>query len=287
MIDFDLLMRGAVDMHVHHGPDTKPRRVDALEAARQARQAGMRAIVLKSHSYPTAPLASMINQLVPGITVIGSICLDYEIGGLNLYALETSARLGARVVWMPTFSSANSRDRMKTLGFDLEGDGFSIIDANGRLVPEIPLIVSMVKQYGMVLASGHLSPSETFALIDEAHKTGIHRMIITHPLDVEFFDHPFSADDLHRLVQMGAFVELTFVGLLPTEFRHDPVHMVEVIKALGADHCIMSTDLGQFNNLLPAEGMRLFIATLLQKGVEEKDIEIMTKVNPARLLGLD
>ena len=287
MIDLDLLMRGAIDMHVHHAPDTNRRRIDALEAAKQAQQAGMRAIVLKCHSYPTAPLAILINQLVPSIKIFGSICLDYEIGGLNLYALETSARLGARVVWMPTFSSFNSRGRMKALGLCLEGDGFSIIDANGRLVPEIPHIVSMVKQYDMVLASGHLSPSETFALMDEVHKNGINRMVITHPLDVELFDHPFSIEDLRHLTRMGAFVELTCVGLLPTEFRHDPTHTVEIIKALGADHCIMSTDLGQYRNPLPVEGMRLFIAALLQKGVEEKDIEIMVKFNPARLLGLE
>ena len=99
MNPIDELLQGSIDMHLHHGPDSfLPRRVDALEAARQAQQMGMRAIVLKNHHYPTAPLATMVSQLVPGMGVFGSLCLDFEIGGLNFYALECSAKLGAKVV---------------------------------------------------------------------------------------------------------------------------------------------------------------------------------------------
>src|SRR5512136_2653888 len=105
----DELLRGSIDMHLHSGPDVFPCRVDALEAAKQARQVGMRAIVIKNHSYPTTPLALTVGQLVPEVAVFGSICLDYDIGGLNADALEKHAAMGAKVVWMPTFSSTNSR----------------------------------------------------------------------------------------------------------------------------------------------------------------------------------
>ena len=60
-----------------------------------------------------------------------------------------------------------------------------------------------------------------------------------------------------------------------------------MIQAIGVEHCIMSTDLGQYWNLPPAEGMRFFMAILLRNGLSEKDIEVMAKVNPSRLLGLD
>src|SRR4030042_110359 len=105
-INIDHLVKGSIDMHMHPGPAAGPCRVDAIEAARQAQLAGMRAIVLKSHSY-TAAVAVIVNQLVPGIKVFGSVCLDYEIGGLNSHALQGAAMLGAKVVWMPTFSSTN------------------------------------------------------------------------------------------------------------------------------------------------------------------------------------
>jgi Family of unknown function (DUF6282) len=286
IVDFDKLVSGSIDMHLHPGPDTFKCRVDALEAANQAKQAGMKAIVIKNHFYPTAPIAMMVNQLVPDFKVFGSLCLDYEMGGLNVHAVEYSAKTGARVVWMPTFSSANSRSKMRGLGLPVEGDGFSILDSKGELVPEITKILKIIKQYEMVLASGHISPTETFALEKEVHKLGINKFVITHPLDHEFFSEAFSKQDLIQLAQNGAFIELTFIAFLASEFRHDPAEMVDVIKTVGANQCIVSTDLGQSFNPLPVEGLRMFIVTLLKYGVTEDEITLMTKINPGKLLGL-
>ena len=42
------LLAGAIDIHVHSYPDSRPRSLDALDAARQAKAHGMRAIVLKN-----------------------------------------------------------------------------------------------------------------------------------------------------------------------------------------------------------------------------------------------
>jgi hypothetical protein len=283
----DELLRGSVDMHLHSGPDSFPCRVSALEAARQAQQAGMRAIVLKNHSYPTPPLALTVGQLVADVAVFGSICLDYDIGGLNADALEKHAEMGARVVWMPTFSSTNSRAKMRQLGIKLDGEGFSILDSKGTLVQEIGKILEIVKGRRMVLASGHISPAETFALVKRARETGIEKIVITHPSDSEFVEQALTLEELQQLARMGAFIEQTIVSLLPTEFCHSPKERVETIRAIGAEHCIMSTDLGQYWNPPPAEGMRFFMAILLRNGMSEREIEIMVKENPARLLDLD
>jgi hypothetical protein len=284
--NLDEMLRGAIDMHLHTGPDVMPSRVDALEAAKQARQAGMRAIVIKNHSYPTTPLAIMVKQFVPEVAVFGSICLDDDIGGLNADALEKHADMGARVVWMPTFSSANSRPAMRKLGLKLEGDGFSIIDARGRLVSQIEKILEIVKVHGMVLASGHVSPRESLALVERARALGIDRIVITHPSDAEFVVQAHTVEDLQLLAEMGAFIEQTFVTMLPTEWSHPPGPRIRAMKDVGIEHCIMSTDLGQLWNPPPAEGLRLFMATLLRNGVSEREIETMVKKNPARLLGL-
>ena len=289
MTNLDELVRGSIDMHLHHGPDSfAARRLDALEAARQAQQVGMRAIVLKSHHYPTAPLAIIVNQLVPEIEVFGSICLDFEIGGLNFHALESSAILGAKVVWMPTTSSANSRAKMAKLkGITMEGEGFSILNDKGELVPEIDRILSLAKENDMVLANGHVTPTETFALVEAARTMGIRKLVITHPLETEVVEQAMSLEDLQRLADMGAFIEHTCIGLLPTGFRHNPSEMADAIRTIGAEHCIIGTDLGQAHNPLPVEGMRMFMAILLQEGITEEDIELMAKTNPAKLLGLD
>jgi hypothetical protein len=286
IIDYDNLLSGSIDMHLHPGPDVFKCRIDALEAANQAKQAGMKGFVIKNHSYPTAPIAMMVNQLVPDFNAFGSVCLDYEMGGLNVHAVEYAGRSGARVVWMPTFSSANSRSKMRELGLPLEGEGYSILDIKGQLAPEIHQILAVIKKHDMVLASGHMSPAETFALEREARKQGINKFVVTHPLDHEFFSQAFSKNDLVLLAKNGAFIEFTLIALLTWEFRHDPEEMVDVIKTVGAEQCIVSTDLGQIWNPPPVEGLRMFIVTLVKYGVTEDEINLMIKTNPAKLLGL-
>jgi hypothetical protein len=286
-VNIDKLLAGAIDMHLHPGPDAFKCRVDALEAATLAKQAGMRALVIKNHYYPSAPLAMMVNQLVPGFQAIGSLCLDYEMGGLNADAVDYAGKTAAKVIWMPTFSSLNSRSKMRGLGLPMEGEGFSILDNQGKLVPQIAPILKLIKKYDMVLASGHMSPAETIILEAEARRIGINKFVITHPLDHEFFSQAFTKQDLVQLAANGAYVECTFLSFMASEFRHDPAHMVDIIRTVGARQCIMSTDLGQSFNPMPVEGMRMFIVTLLKYGISGDEIETMVKTNPAKLLGLD
>lgn len=275
----DRLLQGSTDIHVHHGPDPKlERRLDALESVRQARDAGMRAIVLKSHSYPTAPLAQMASRCIEGITVIGGICLNREVGGLNPYALEASARIGAKIVWMPTLTSAFDLKNKK------ESGGITILDENGRLLPVVMDILDIVKKYNMVLGTGHLSSVEVIALVETASGRGISKLVATHPLGGQYVYVPL---DKHRwLVEKGVYMEHTFNVTMPTR-RRDPKTIVDAVRTVGIEHCIISTDFGQDHNPAPAEGMRLAIATLLKSGLDEKEIETLVKVNPARLLDLD
>ncbi len=284
----DDLVRDSIDMHCHHSPSMYiPGRMDALETAKYARQMGMKAIVLKNTCCPTAPLAAIVEQLVPEVKTFGSICLDYEIGGLNYHAVEFSAKFGAKVVWMPTLSAANSGANIRKLtGAGLEDKGISILNKDNKLVPEIARILSLVKEYNMVLANGHISPRETFALFEAAQAIGISKLVVTHALWFNGEEN-FTLDELKQLGKMGVFIEHTYIGFLPTDFRNDPKPMVEAIKYIGAEHCIMSSDLGEYYNPPPAEGMRMFIGLLLKNGISEREIEFMAKENPARLLGLN
>jgi len=285
-INIDELVAGSIDMHMHPGLAGGLSRIDAVEAARQAQRVGMKAIVLKSHNY-TAAVAVLVNQLVPDIKVFGSICLDYEIGGLNIHALENSVQLGAKVVWMPTFSSANSINMMRAQGLPLKGEGFSILDEVGNLVTEMEPILSLIQKNNMVLATGHISPQEIFVLVKEAQRVGIKKIVITHPMDKEFMEKVLTIGELQQLAKAGAFIEFTIIGILPNEFGHDPAQLAQVIKTIGPEHCIVTTDLGQPQNPLPVEGMRLFISTLLHHGITPEEIELMVKVNPAGLLDLN
>ena len=107
------LVAGAINMHCHHGPDPhRARSVDAAEAVAEAAAIGMAGVVLKSHAYPTGPIAILMQKTVRDLRVFGGICCDFEVGGLNPAAVEVALRTGARVVWMPTFSSVVDRRKL-------------------------------------------------------------------------------------------------------------------------------------------------------------------------------
>src|SRR5215510_7168905 len=86
-----ITLKGAIDIHVHQDPDSAPRAIDADDVARQAKAAGMRAVVLKNHWAETASLAYMVRKMVPGIDVFGGITQDLAIGGINPEAVKHMA----------------------------------------------------------------------------------------------------------------------------------------------------------------------------------------------------
>jgi hypothetical protein len=284
----DSLISGAIDMHVHFGPESlMERRQDALQLAHSAREMGIRALVLKCREYNTVPVALLASQLVPEVRVFGSLTLENEIGGLNPSAAISAARMGAKIIWMPTFSSANSKAVVeKVLGFKLPGAEQVIVDASGKLKAEAKEILQIAKEYDIVLASGHISPRETFALAEEAQKIGFSKLVVTHALQGALTSVLLSRDEIKQLALGGVYIEHSFWDVLPTMNGVDPRQIVELVKAIGAEHSIMSTDLGQSYNPPAPEGLRLFIATLLRKGLEAEEVEIMVKTNPAKLLGL-
>jgi predicted metal-dependent phosphotriesterase family hydrolase len=61
----------------------------------------------------------------------------------------------------------------------------------------------------------------------------------------------------------------------------------EAIKAVGADHSTLITDLGQYMNPTPADGFKEFILAMKNKGITDEQINWMARKNPARLLGLE
>ena len=125
----DEILRDSWDLHVHSRPDPEDGlRLDSLDTARRAQEAGLAGFVLKSHYYPTAPVAEILTRVYPGLTVVGAIALNDEVGGLNVAAVEAAAKTGARVVWMPTFSAHHFTTQQRGR------DGIQIAD-DGNLVP--------------------------------------------------------------------------------------------------------------------------------------------------------
>jgi hypothetical protein len=101
---------------------------------------------------------------------------------------------------------------------------------------------------------------------------------------------------MQRAAQMGAFLELAFVNDLMGENTADDGHknchqvsiskMAAAIKLIGAEHFVLSTDLGRTPDPLPAEGYKLFVEKLMGEGISGREIDLMMKEIPARLLGI-
>ena len=294
----DRLLHGAIELHAHGYPEFSLRlrgRVHDIEWAQLARDAGMRAIVIKSQVFPTVERAHLVRKVVTGIEVFGGITLNHPMGGLNPLSVEVAAELGGKVVWMPTWGSKNdlskSRfylDRMKaylgTLSQIVPGPeaGLEILEG-GKLKPVVREIVQIARSHRMIISSGHLSIEESLALVEECTKE-----------DVPFLlAHPFSRSvgasiaEQKEVARRGGYVEHCFITTMPMHQRLELSKIVEAIEAIGPGHTVLTTDAIQTWNPPPPEVMRMYIASLLHLGVSEESIRVMVQENPARLLGLE
>jgi hypothetical protein len=158
-------LTGAIDIHVHTEPDSRPRSVDALEAVRQAKAAGMRALVIKNHYEYTSGLAYLVGKQVPGIEVFGGVDLNLTVGGMNPAAVEyMAATTGNRgkLVWMSTFDAENQ------VRFSKENRPSVRVSNQGRLLQVTKDVIAAIARHSLVLATGHVSPEEGLMLVREA-----------------------------------------------------------------------------------------------------------------------
>ncbi|HEX9153919.1 MAG TPA: DUF6282 family protein [Nitrospira sp.] len=282
----DDIMHGAIDMHVHFGPDMPPapdirvaRRLDGLGIARQAREAGMRAIVMKSHHWPTGALARTIQPIVPEVALFGTVVLNYSIGGLNPFAVEVAANIGCKVVFPPTWNSAYHVARQvppSLVPVGLRGrPGLTVLDESGRLLPEMQEILDIVKAKDMVIATGHLSPREHLVLVEEAHRRRIERIVVSHVRE------EITLEERKRMADHGAVIELIYRP------KMDPTAIIRSAQAIGVERCAMTVDGGQAFNPFAAEAYRVFVGQLLYHGMSPQEVKTIAQQVPSGVLGLD
>src|SRR5262249_34973524 len=159
----------------HSDPDSVPRSIDALDAAKLARDRGMRGIVLKNHYEPTASLAFLARKVAPGLEVFGGIALNRSVGGVNPAAVGRMSMVKGgygRVVWMPTFDAEN-RPR-----FSKDGRPFVSVSRNGQLLPEVKEVIQMIAAKNLVLATGHSTPAEGLMMVQEAKRVGVQHIVV-------------------------------------------------------------------------------------------------------------
>ena len=276
----DRLIHDSIDMHIHVSPDhARRRRSGAVELARRAKELEMGGIVIKSHYYDTTPVAVTAMEAEPGLQVIGGIALNTTVGGLNPAAVEACAGMGGRIVWMPTRDAAADRRRSgKEGGIDIRAEG-------GGLRPELIDIIKIIKAHDLILATGHIAPEESLALVETARGLGVEKILITHAAQ-HFHTQGMTVDQVKQFVRLGAYVEYCAHAMTPFECDMAPQLFVEMIRKVGPEHCVFSTDFGQTFTPIAPEGFRMSMGGLLEAGMSEEEVRVMAKDNPRRLLGL-
>jgi hypothetical protein len=276
-------LAGAIDIHMHCGPDVVPRAVDSIDVARMAKAEGMRAIVLKNHYVPTADDAYLVRKIVPGIEVFGGIDLNLTVGGINPAAVENMAHIKGgygRMVWMTSFDSRAAVEAEKGIK---PPRPYVAVSKDGKLLPEVKQVIAIIAKYNLVLETGHNYPDEILAMIREANRDGVKHIVVTHAMIAPIH---MNIDQMKQAASMGAYIEFVYNGLIGPykEFSFDDY--AKAIHAIGADHVILSSDLGQVVNPVHTEGLKLYYAGLLKAGVSQAEIDVMARTNPAKVLDL-
>src|SRR5689334_1112198 len=285
-------LAGVIDIHAHVAPETSmqnfKRAFDAIEAAQIARIYGMRGIVLKEHYTETGSWAYLASQIVPGVEIFGGIVLNKAVGGINATAVEAMAlqRGGrGRVVYMPTADAALRVPNSPTA---------VAVSRNGQLLPEVLEVLRVVAKYDLGLSTGHVSTEEALMVIRAAKQAGANKIYVQHPNHGGIV---MSMAQMKEAVRLGALIEIVLSGEgltgggPKTINAENPVmdygpQKIADMRALGPANIIISTDLGQPGRVNYAQAFQTALAVLAKSGFSQAEIDMMTKQNPARFLGL-
>ena len=291
--DASSLLKGAYDLHIHNGPSIFPRRANDIEILQEADAVGMAGVGLKIHEGDTAPRAKMLEGVIPSCQAYGGVTLNHYIGGINPAAVEASIKMGGRIVWLPTLSAAHHVDHFQRKGIAFlggifkynAGNGISVFGEDGKMVPEMADIFALVKNKGIILSTGHLSPVEALA-VAKAHRQigGDGSLIYGHPdLNINLG----TVEVQKEFASLGGIVEKCTLALHEEWGNISMEEFVKGIKEIGVERCVLTTDAGDPKRPSSPDTLIRFIALALQKHLlTEQEIRVMLVDVPRKLLAL-
>lgn len=282
-------IEGLIDTHFHSGPDVFGRALDDEQGAQLYRDHGMGALVLKNHVVPTADRAWFVRKHLARINVFGGVVLNAAVGGINPDAVQWMWRMQGgygRCVWFPTIDSDHHVKHFKDAP-----EGIKILGTDGKVLPEVHKVLKICAQQKLVVNTGHISSAESLALIAAARDMGVERIIVTH---AQFEVVHMPQEEMKKAAAMGAKMELCASGPLMGPQAHLPwmrawrqvriQESADAIQAIGPQHFVLGTDLGQAGNPSHADGMQMFVTDLLAQGISKEQIKTIGREVPGALL---
>lgn len=318
------LLAGAIDIHVHAGPHifSSPRRVDPVQAAIQARDAGMRAIVYMDVFEMSNGTAWIVNRVVRNFQTYGGLILNTVYGGMNPRAVKTAIQYGDGAKYI-SFGAHSTYFQAAREGRMVDGQFVPLSELYPKFKteelsrciriptgeppgPELDEILQLIAAHPHIyLNTGHVSVEEALRLVELAKAYGIANVLVASSVT-----KIATIEQLKQFAAQGAFIEYTlaaYTHTTPIPKTHYYVEreyasidegmdsgpqggvklVAEQIRELGPEHCIIATDFGVYTLPEPVEGLREFVACLLDLGIAPDDIRTLICTNPARLLSID
>jgi hypothetical protein len=287
------IIKQAVDLHYHIGPEIIPRKFNNVNELIINIKGKLGGVALKNHFYPTTPFIEEIKNKKE-IKLIGSIVLNNYVGGLNPEAIYAASIISKDpiIVWFPTISANNYLDKteseiaeewVKKKNFKTRLskniNGIYILNKSGNLIKKAVEVLNMIKKTSSILATGHISTNESKKLVEEATNIGINKIIVTHPI-YQKINMPI--EDQVYLVKKGAFIELCF-----SMYSIDKISISKIvyqIKKIGPINIILSSDVGQEFSPNPDIALYNFSKLLIKNGISLNMLETMLVYNPKKIL---
>ena len=293
LMNYQEILRQAIDLHVHIGPEIIPRKFTLSELINYEKDK-LKGFGIKNHFFPTVAMSRpKVQDGIP--LVIDSVVLNRYVGGFNSDIARASAELSENpiIVWFPTLHTEKflqsqeleiaiewidpkMREKIKlrpTAGIK----PLLIFDESQKISQEVESVLNIIKENDAILATGHLSWQESVELVKfAAQDIGIKKIIITHPI------YQKIAMPIEVQKELGALIEHCY-----SMYSIDKIPMAEIakqIKEVGVKNCLLSSDVGQTFSQSPSESLTEFISLLEQGGITESEIRTMLIDNPAKLI---
>lgn len=265
------------DLHVHAAPSLLPRHGDDRSTVAAENAVGFSTVVLKAHEGSTVERAAAAG---PG--VYGGVVLNSPVGGANPDAVEVAARLGGRIVWMPTVSArthkagASSPELSVHRGFEL--GAVDVIADDGTLLPRWHDVLDVIAAHDLLLASGHLSADETVVLFRAAREHGVQRLLVNHPMMA--FLH-WNDEASAALAELDAHLEL---GILPDLLGDADHSSLALTRSYPSALLVFGGDLGHADHEPPATAVAPWLRDLERQVGADTAAAIMTTQTRSLLL---
>ena len=299
---------GMYDIHCHSHEGQQ----DALSLAKLATQSHMSGIVFKtigskrSDYRPARDVADLTAELVAWAdaedleptTCYAGYGITMDNRPPSLEKIKANLADGVSAVWLPVFNHANTLntvgglvrwwdstaapgDHSEPLPWDLAVErGYYMLDSNGKLKSEYAEYLRVIADAGVILFTGHATHPEIWAIVDFCNSIGFRNIVIDHPYS-PFID--LSIPQMLELTSRGVTMNFTYDELSPL-LGVDPAKMYAAIRAVGPEHCTLSSDAGE--PLFPhsVECMRLISGYMAAFGMSTDELHTLCTVNPERLL---